>query len=267
MSCSICPSFEHLVAECPTILVAREMFGDCNTYNSNQRNHPNFSWKPKPPQYMQPTQAPQQASNLEQAIMNLSKVVGDFVAYQKAINAQLNKRNDSMENTLNKKLDGIQYDLSQKIENLQYLISRLTNLSIVREKGNFPSQPYQNPKGIHKVEAQKGETSMVREVKAVMVNQPTFKPKHDEKLPEPSYLLATLSPQMRRKEMQPLLNGVEIQRHAKEEPPKFILNPLPLKMTYAYRVEDKLKQDQFFMDLVFLKTSKSISFCFSFELF
>ena len=29
---------------------------------------------------MQPTQAPQQASNLEQAIMNLSKVVGDFVA-------------------------------------------------------------------------------------------------------------------------------------------------------------------------------------------
>ena len=35
MSCSICPSFEHLVAECPTILVAREMFGDRNTYNSN----------------------------------------------------------------------------------------------------------------------------------------------------------------------------------------------------------------------------------------
>ena len=91
-----------------------------------------------------------------------------------------------------------------------------------------------------------GETSMVREVKAVMVNQPTFKPKHDEKLPEPSYLLATLSPQMRRKEMQPLLNEVEIQRHAKEEPPKLILNPLPPEMKYAYRVEDKLKQDQFF---------------------
>ncbi|RVW96844.1 hypothetical protein CK203_026127 [Vitis vinifera] len=50
-----------------------------NTYNSNWRNHPNFSWKPKPPQYTQPAQAPQQASNLEQAIVNLSKVVGDFV--------------------------------------------------------------------------------------------------------------------------------------------------------------------------------------------
>ena len=113
--------------------------------------------------------------------------------------------------------------------------------STVREKGNFPSQPYQNPKGIHKVEAQKGETSMVREVKAVMVNQPTFKPKHDEKLPEPSYLLATLSPQMRRKEMQPLLNEVEIQRHAKEEPPKLILNLLPPEMKYACREEDEAK--------------------------
>ncbi|RVW21114.1 hypothetical protein CK203_112713 [Vitis vinifera] len=51
----------------------------------------------KPPQYTQPAQAPQQASNLEQAIVNLSKVVGDFVGDQKSINAQLNKRIDSVE--------------------------------------------------------------------------------------------------------------------------------------------------------------------------
>ena len=46
MPCSICRSLEHLVKECPTIPVTREMFGDFNTYNSNWRNHPNFSWKP-----------------------------------------------------------------------------------------------------------------------------------------------------------------------------------------------------------------------------
>ncbi|RVW85804.1 hypothetical protein CK203_055412 [Vitis vinifera] len=52
-----------------------------NTYNSSWRNHPNFSWKPRPPPY-QPqgqTQAPQQPSSVEQAIVNLSKVMGDFV--------------------------------------------------------------------------------------------------------------------------------------------------------------------------------------------
>ena len=53
MSCAICLSYEHLVKECPTIPVAREMFGDCNTYNSNWRDHPNFSWRPQPPQYQQ----------------------------------------------------------------------------------------------------------------------------------------------------------------------------------------------------------------------
>ncbi|RVW20772.1 hypothetical protein CK203_108293 [Vitis vinifera] len=65
--CSICQSYEHLVEECPTIPVAREMFGEQanvigqfkpnsnasygNTYNSSWRNHPNFSWKPRAPQY------------------------------------------------------------------------------------------------------------------------------------------------------------------------------------------------------------------------
>ncbi|KAL6316816.1 hypothetical protein AAG906_021116 [Vitis piasezkii] len=46
MPCAICLSYEHLVDECPTIPAEREMFGDCNTYNSNWRDHPNFSWKP-----------------------------------------------------------------------------------------------------------------------------------------------------------------------------------------------------------------------------
>ncbi|RVW72153.1 hypothetical protein CK203_061806 [Vitis vinifera] len=102
ISCSICQSFEHLVAECPTILAMREMFGD-------QAN-------PRAPQYMQPGQAPPQASNLEQAIVNLSK----------------------------------------------------------------------NPKGIHEVEAQEGESSQVREIKVVItlrsdkeVDLPTSKPEHE----------------------------------------------------------------------------------------
>ncbi|RVW28910.1 hypothetical protein CK203_116051 [Vitis vinifera] len=174
MPCSIYQSCEHFVEECPTIPLVRKMFGDqanviCqfkpnnsasygNTYNVNWRNHPNFSRKSKPPQYTQPAQAPQQASNLEQAIVNLSKVVEDFVGDQKSINAQLNQRLDSVESTLNKRMDGMQNDLSQKIDN-----------------------------GIHEVEAQEGESSKVREVKAVItlrsgqeVDRPTSKPKHDK---------------------------------------------------------------------------------------
>ena len=83
-------------------------------------------------------------------------------------------------------MDGMQNDLSQKIDNLQYSISRLTNLNTVQEKGRFPSQPHQNPKAIHEVEAQERESSHVREVKAVItlrsgkeVDLPTTKPEHE----------------------------------------------------------------------------------------
>ncbi|RVW13394.1 hypothetical protein CK203_107973 [Vitis vinifera] len=56
----------------------------------------------------------------------------------------------------------------------------------MQEKENSPSQPYQNSKGIHEVEAQKGESSMVKEVKTVItlsgkeVDLPTCKLEHKE---------------------------------------------------------------------------------------
>ncbi|RVW19095.1 hypothetical protein CK203_087672 [Vitis vinifera] len=75
-----------------------------------------------------------------------------------------------------------------KIDNLQYSISRLTNLNTVQEKGRFPSQPHQNPKGIHEVETHEGESSQVRDVKALItlrsgkkVELPTPKPHVEEK--------------------------------------------------------------------------------------
>ncbi|RVW12174.1 hypothetical protein CK203_098569 [Vitis vinifera] len=119
MPCAICRSYEHLVEECPTIPAEREMFGDCNTYNSNWRDHPNFSWKPQPPQYQQPAQAPQQASNLEQAMVNLCKVVGDFIEKQEATNARFDQRIDRVESTLNKRMDEMQNDLSQNIHEME----------------------------------------------------------------------------------------------------------------------------------------------------
>ena len=109
-----------------------------NTYNSNWRNHLNLSWKPKPPPYEllaahqqygsspQP-QPPPSSSLAEQAIMNLSKVVGNFVEEQKAMNAQANQRIDTVKGTLNKKIENLQSEISQKFDNLQYSISRLTN--------------------------------------------------------------------------------------------------------------------------------------------
>ncbi|RVW64017.1 hypothetical protein CK203_049400 [Vitis vinifera] len=169
--CSICQSFEHMVEECPTIPAVREMFGEQanligqwkpnsnapygNTYNSSWRNHPNFAWKPRPNPYQ-----------------------------QKSINSQLNQKIDNVESTLNKKIDGMHNELSQKIDNIQYSISRLTNLNIVNEKGKFPSQPHQNPKGIHEVESKDEDSSKVRDVQAIITlrsGKEVHQPEHDQR--------------------------------------------------------------------------------------
>ena len=114
---------------------------------------------------------------MEQAILNLSKVVGNFVEEQKGTNVQLAQRIDTKENTLNKKIDGLESNLNQKIDNLQYSLTKFNKLLEGQERGRFPSQTLPNPKGIHEV------GSGMDEVKAIItlrsgkeVDQPMPKP-------------------------------------------------------------------------------------------
>ena len=129
-----------------------------NTYNQNWRNHPNLSWKPKPPSCT-PTGSQQQQpppSSLLQAIINLRKVVGHFVEEQKTMNAQTTDKIVTLEDTLNKKID-----------DLQYSVFRLTNQQ-AQEKGKFSSQAQPNPRGLHEVSSSNDPNSRINEVKAII---------------------------------------------------------------------------------------------------
>ena len=148
-----------------------------NTYNSNWRNHPNLSWKPNPPAYVPPgakpqfgsssqPQPPPSSSPVEQAILNLSKVVGNFVEEQKGINVQLAQRIDTIESTLNKRIDGLESNLNQKIDNLHYSITKINNILEVQERGRLPSQTLPNPKGVHEVGS--SSNSGLEEVKSII---------------------------------------------------------------------------------------------------
>ena len=77
------------------------------------------------------------------------------------------------------------YPKSLIISNTQFQGSQ--NLNTVQEKGRFPSQPHQNPKGVHEVESLEGESSQMKDVKALItlrsgkkIEKPTPKP-HVEK--------------------------------------------------------------------------------------
>ena len=106
------------------------------------------------------------SSPVEQAILNLSKVVGNFVEEQKGINVQLAQRIDTVESTLNKRIDGLKSSLNQKIDNLQYSITKINNLLEVQERGRFPSQTLPNPKGVHEIGS--SSNSGMDEVKAII---------------------------------------------------------------------------------------------------
>ena len=150
---------------------------------------------PTPPAYVPPGAKPQfgspsqsqkspSSSPVELAILNLSKVVGNFVEEQKGINVQLAQRIDTVENTLNKRIDGLKSNLNQKIDNLQYSITKINKINKlleVQERGRFISQTLPNPKGIHEVGS--SNNSGMDEVKAIItlrsgkeVDQPMPKP-------------------------------------------------------------------------------------------
>ena len=95
-----------------------------NTYNPSCGNHKNSSWEPRPPQYAphaslyyaSTPQPPQLTYSVEQALLNLSKLVDNFIEEQRAVNVQANQEIDTMESSLNTKLDGFQSEIDQKFD-------------------------------------------------------------------------------------------------------------------------------------------------------
>ena len=129
-----------------------------NSYIRNWKNHSNLPGKPYIPptdqQQFAPTSQQQQPlplSPVEQAILNLSKVVGTIVEEQKVLNIQTNQR-----------IDG-------KLDNMHSEISKLSNQllqSSEKEKAPFKGQPYQNM--VNEIGLMEDTTTRTDEVKAVV---------------------------------------------------------------------------------------------------
>ena len=109
-----------------------------SAYNHSWGNHINSSWEPRPPQNAPPEppsyastpqspQPPQSILPFEQAILDLTRIVDDFVAENKEINAHSNQRIVTVEDNLNKKIDGLKNDFEHKWDNLQNSIENHIN--------------------------------------------------------------------------------------------------------------------------------------------
>ena len=61
-------------------------------------------------------QQPPPLSLVEQAILNLSKQVDNFIEEQRVVTVQANQETETVESSLNKELDGFQSEIDQKLD-------------------------------------------------------------------------------------------------------------------------------------------------------
>jgi hypothetical protein len=150
--CQICEINEHSTNDCPTSPSFKECLHEqanalnsfqrpnhnpySQTYNSGWRNHPNFSWKSG--------NNNAQTSQLQfQAHHNFLNSHGYTPPY-----APPPRRN--LKETLHgfiKKQETINIQNAQNMVDLKDTLTKFTSALSFQEKGKFPSQPQQNPKG------------------------------------------------------------------------------------------------------------------------
>ena len=173
-----------------------------------------------PPQYAslsqpQPPQPPQLISPVEQAILDLTKLVGDAVVEQKEFNAQLSKKIHAVENPLEQKLDGFQSEVGQQVDSLQCSISKLAQ--------QLDHQGEENPEVEYLTET---ILQPQEELKVESVEDPP------EELEDGPQLGIVYGPWKKEEEILPLLSEESNGKEAGEEPQKPITQatkcPLPV---------------------------------------
>ena len=158
---------------------------------------PHFTSTPQP-------QQPPPLSPVEQAILNLSKQVDNFIEDNRAVNVQANREIETVEGSLNKELDGFQSEIDQKLVILHESISKLTNQLVHQEE--------ENPEGGFLTDTLVKEQCQQQE------------------LSESSSTCAAVCPWEKEKKITALMTEEGSGIEAGKEPQKLTLQPIPMKL-------------------------------------
>ena len=178
---------------------------------------------PPHPQYasLSQPQPSQPISLVEQAILDLTKLVGDVVEEQKKINAQLSQKIDTMKNNVNKRIDGLQGEMEQKLDNLQYSISKLAQ-QLDQEEENLEDEWTGTILG-EQVQLQPQEELKVESLEA---------PEELQDAP------VTFWPWTKEEQISALITEESSGHETGEEPQEPILQPIPMKLNPSATAQD-----------------------------
>ena len=184
-----------------------------------QYDHPEPPFYASTPQSPQSPQPPQPIPPFEQAILDLTKLVGDVVEEQKKINAQLSQKIDTMENNVNKRIDGLQSEMEQKLDNLQYSISKLAQ-QLDQEEENLEEECLTETILVEQAQLQPQE-----ELKVELVEAPP------EELQDALESGDTFWPWKKEEQISALISEEGSGKEIVEDPQKHVLQPIPTNPT------------------------------------
>ena len=166
----------------------------------------------------QPPQPPQLISPVEQAILNLRKLVDNFKEEQRVVNVQANQEINTVESSLNKKLEGFQSEIDKKFDILQESISKLTNQLVHQEEENLEEECL--------TETILGEQAQLQPQEELKVELSEAL----EELQDAPESSVAFWPWKKEEEIIALLNEEGSGIEAGKEPQKLTLQPIPMKL-------------------------------------
>ena len=172
---------------------------------------------PEPPFYASTPQSPQSQQPpplSQQAILNLSKQVDNFIEEQRVVTVHANQETESVESSLNKELDGFQSEIDQKLDIQQESILKLTKQLDQEEESQEDECLTETILG-EQVQLQPHEELKVESLEAL------------EELQEAP---VTFWPWTKEEQISALITEESSGHETGEEPQEPILQPIPMKL-------------------------------------
>ena len=162
-------------------------------------------------------QQPPPLSLVEQAILNLSKQVDNFIEEQRVVTVQANQEIETVEGSLNKELDGFRSEIDQKLDILQESISKLAQQPDHKGEEN-PEDEWTGTILGEQVQLQPQEELKMESVEA---------PEELQDAPESS---VNFWPWTKEEQISALITEESSGHETGEEPQEPILQPIPMKL-------------------------------------
>ena len=179
---------------------------------------------PSHPQYasLSQPQPSQPISPIEQAILDLTKLVGDAVVEQKELNAQLSEKIHTEENSLDQSLDGLNNDFEHKWDNLQDSIEDL-----IDQQQCPPEEDCQSDIMAEEQCEQQPHQELIEDFIEL-----------SEGLAESSYMCDVVFPRENQEEIISLLTEEGSKTKAVEVPKKNVIQPNPIDLDTTATAQD-----------------------------